>query len=82
MPSLYKRNSDLQKIKKKFGSNIEVLFISVDSNFEEVVPKFLKKNNFSNLRVYNDQKLIVSKKFKVTVMPTTIIINKNFKENI
>ena len=79
-PPCIKEIPDLQKIKKEFGSNIEVLFISVDSNFEEVVPKFLKKNNFSNLRVYNDQKLIVSKKFKVTVMPTTIIINKNFKE--
>ena len=55
-------------------------FISVDSNFKESVPKFLKKNNFSNLKVYNDEKLDISKKFNVKIMPTTIIINKNFEE--
>ena len=34
-----------EKLKKEFGSGLEVFFISVDSNFEKVVPKFLKKNN-------------------------------------
>ena len=57
-----------------------MFFISVDSNFKESVPKFLKKNNFSNLKVYNDEKLDISKKFNVKIMPTTIIINKNFEE--
>lgn len=71
---------DLQKLKKEFNAKVDVFFISVDSNFKESVPKFLKKNNFSNLKVYNDEKLDISKKFNVKIMPTTIIINKNFEE--
>ncbi|MEC8265284.1 MAG: TlpA disulfide reductase family protein [Pseudomonadota bacterium] len=71
---------DLQKLKKEFNAKVDVFFISVDSNFKESVPKFLKKNNFSNLKVYNDEKLNISKKFNVKIMPTTIIINKNFEE--
>ena len=79
-PPCIKEIPDLQKLKKEFGSDIEVLFISVDSNFQETVPKFLKKNKFSNIKVFNDQKLVISKKFKVKIMPTTIIISKSFKE--
>ena len=43
-PPCIKEIPDLQKLKKEFGSGLEVFFISVDSNFEKVVPKFLKKN--------------------------------------
>ena len=80
-PPCIKEIPDLQKLKKEFGSAIEILFISVDSNFEEAVPKFLKKNKLLNLRVFNDQKLIISKKFNIKIMPTTVIINKEFKES-
>ena len=62
------------------GSGLEIFFISVDSNFDKVVPKFLKKNKFSKLKVCNDQKQIISNKLKIKIMPTTIIINKEFKE--
>ena len=79
-PPCIKEIPDLQKLKKDFGTNVEVFFISVDSNFSEIVPKFLKKNNFSDLNIFNDQKLIISKKFNVKTMPTTIIINKSFEE--
>ena len=79
-PPCIKEIPDLQKLKKEFGSKLDVFFISVDSNFEEVVPKFLKKNKFSKLKVFNDQKLAISKKFEVKIMPTTIIINKEFQE--
>ena len=41
----------------------------------------LKKNKLLNLRVFNDQKLIISKKFNIKIMPTTVIINKEFKES-
>ena len=30
--------------------------------------------------MFNDQKLIISNKLKIKIMPTTIIINKEFKE--
>ena len=79
-PPCIKEIPDLQKLKKELGSGLEIFFISVDSNFDKVVPKFLKKNKFSKLKVFNDQKLIISNKFKVRIMPTTIIINKEFKE--
>ena len=79
-PPCIKEIPDLQKLKKEFGSELEVFFISVDSNFEKVVPKFLKKNKFSKLKVFNDQKLTISNKLKIKIMPTTIIINKEFKE--
>ena len=79
-PPCIKEIPDLQKLKKELGSRLEIFFISVDSNFDKVVPKFLKKNKFSKLKVFNDQKLIISNKFKVRIMPTTIIINKEFKE--
>ena len=79
-PPCIKEIPDLQKLKKEFGFGLEGFFISVDSNVEKVVPKFLKKNKFSKLKVFNDQKLIISNKLKIKIMPTTIIINKEFKE--
>ena len=79
-PPCIKEIPDLQKLKKELGSRLEIFFISVDSNFDKVVPKFLKKNKFSKLKVFNDQKLTISNKLKIKIMPTTIIINKEFKE--
>ena len=71
---------ELIELKKKFKNNVEVYFLSVDSNVKKTVPKFLKKNKLENLLVFNDEKLKVSSKFGVKVMPTTVIINKNFEE--
>ena len=48
-PPCIKEIPALQKLKKEFGSGLEIFFISVDSNFEKVVPKFLKKNKFLTL---------------------------------
>ena len=79
-PPCIKEIPELQKLKKEFGSDVEVFFISVDSNFKESVPKFLKKNKLLDLKVFNDEKLVVTKKFGVKIMPTTIIINRSFKE--
>ena len=71
---------ELIELKKKFKNNIEVYFIAVDSNVKKTVPKFLKKNNLESLLVFNDEKLKVSSRFGVKVMPTTVIINKDFEE--
>ena len=79
-PPCIKEIPELQKLKKEFDKTVEVFFISVDFNFKESVPKFLKKNKFSDLKVFNDENLALSKKFGVKIMPTTIIINKSFKE--
>jgi thiol-disulfide isomerase/thioredoxin len=69
---------DLIELKDKFEDKIDLYFVSVDQNVNKVVPKFLKKNNFKDLDIVNDEKLKISKKFNVKVMPTTIIINKDF----
>ncbi|MEE2695318.1 MAG: TlpA disulfide reductase family protein [Pseudomonadota bacterium] len=71
---------DLIKLEKKFKNKIKIFFISVDANPKKVVPKFLKKNNFENLPIYNDEKLNIAKKLNVKVMPTTLVINKDIKE--
>ena len=71
---------ELLELKKKFKNDVEIYFLSVDSNVKKTVPKFLKKNNLENLKVLNDEKLKISGKFGVKVMPTTVIINKKFEE--
>ncbi len=71
---------ELIELKEKFKNNIDVYFLSVDSNVKKTVPKFLKKNKLENLPIFNDEKLEISGKFGVKVMPTTVIINKNFEE--
>ena len=71
---------ELIELKKKFKKSVEVYFISVDFNVKKTVPKFLKKNKLENLLVFNDEKLKISNKFGVKVMPTTVIINQSFEE--
>ena len=71
---------ELIELKQKFKNNVEIYFLSVDSNVKKTVPKFLRKNKLESLIVFNDEKLKVSSKFGVKVMPTTVIINKNFEE--
>ena len=71
---------ELLELKKKFKNDVEIYFLSVDSNVKKTVPKFLKKNKLENLKVLNDEKLKISSKFGVKVMPTTVIINKEFEE--
>ena len=71
---------ELLELKKKFKNEVEIYFLSVDSNVKKTVPKFLKKNKLENLKVLNDEKLKISSKFGVKVMPTTVIINKKFEE--
>ena len=71
---------ELLELKKKFKDDVEIYFLSVDSNVKKTVPKFLKKNKLEDLKVLNDEKLKISSKFGVKVMPTTIIINKEFEE--
>ena len=71
---------ELLELKKKFNNDVEIYFLSVDSNVKKTVPKFLKKNKLEDLKVLNDEKLKISSKFGVKVMPTTVIINKKFEE--
>ena len=78
-PPCIKEIPDLLVLEKKF-KNIEVAFISVNHQINKTVPKFLKKHNLTDLAVYNDEKLEVSRKFNVKLIPASIIIDKNLRE--
>ncbi len=78
-PPCIKEIPHLLKLKQRFENQLEVYFVSVDFNVKKSVPKFLKKNKLENIDVFNDEKLLLSKKFSVSIMPTTIVINKNFE---
>ena len=71
---------ELIKLKEKFKKSVEVYFVSVDFNVKKTVPKFLKKNKLENLLIFNDEKMKISNKFGVKVMPTTVVINQSFEE--
>lgn len=79
-PPCVKEIPDLLDLKKKLGDQLDVLFISVDSNPTTVIPKFLKKNKIPEKNFFSDQKLNVSKQLNVKVMPTTIIVNDEHNE--
>ena len=79
-PPCIKEIPELIELKKKLNNKVEILFVSVDQNATKIVPKFLKKNNLSDIKVFNDQTLDISKGLDVTVMPTSIVIDKNFEE--
>ena len=75
-PPCIKEIPDLLNLKKKFESDIEIIFVSVDANPTKVIPKFLKKNELENFQTYIDKKLDLTKELSVKVMPTTLVINE------
>ena len=79
-PPCIKEIPELIRLKEKYKKDIEVVFISVDSNPSKVIPKFLKKNNFEDLVIFVDKKLTISKKLNVKIMPTTLLINNQLEE--
>ncbi len=79
-PPCIKEIPDLIKLKKKFERDVEIIFISVDSNPTKVIPNFLRKNDLGNFQTFVDSKLYLTKELGVKVMPTTLIINKGSYE--
>ena len=79
-PPCVKEIPDLLELKQQVGDELDIFFISVDSNPTEVIPRFLKKNKIPLKNFFSDQKLNISKQLKVKVMPTTIIVNNNLEE--
>ncbi len=76
-PPCIKEIPDLLELQEKFKNKVKLVFISVDSSPEKVIPKFIKKNNFKNFDVFTDQNFSITKKLKVKIMPTTIIVDKD-----
>ena len=79
-PPCIKEIPDLLEIQEKFKDKIKLVFISVDSSPEKVIPNFIKKNKFKNFDVYTDQNFLTSKSLNIKIMPTTIIVNKDLFE--
>ena len=79
-PPCIKEIPDLLEIQEKFKDKIKLVFISVDSSPEKVIPNFIKKNKFKNFDVYTDQQFLASKNLNIKIMPTTIIVNKELFE--
>ncbi len=79
-PPCIKEIPELIKLKKKFKNEIEIIFVSVDSNPNKAIPKFLKKHDFKDIILFIDKKLTLSKKLDVKKMPTTILINDKLEE--
>ena len=79
-PPCIKEIPDLLEIQEKFKEKIKLVFISVDSSPEKVIPNFIKKNKFKNFDVYTDQNFLTSKSLNIKIMPTTIIVNKELFE--
>ena len=75
-PPCIKEIPDLLDLKKRFESDIEIIFISVDANPTKVIPKFLKKNELKNFQTYIDKSLDLTKQLEVKVMPTTLVITE------
>ena len=79
-PPCIKEIPDLLEIQEKFKEKVKLVFISVDSSPEKVIPKFIKKNKFKNFDVYTDQNFLTSKSLNIKMMPTTIVVNKELFE--
>ena len=79
-PPCIKEIPDLLEIQEKFEGKIKLVFISVDSSPEKVIPNFIKKNKFKNFDVYTDQNFLTSKSLNIKIMPTTIVVNKELFE--
>ena len=60
--------------------DIDVFFISVDSNPSDSITNFLKKNKIDFPHFYTDKKMKISNELDIKVMPTTLIINREIQE--
>jgi len=79
-PPCIKEIPDLLKLQKLHKDSLSVLFISLDSNPDKVIHKFLKKNKFSNIEIFLDSQLKISDELNVKLLPTSIIIDKKLME--
>lgn len=60
------------------SKDYQVITIAVDSGDDKKIKKYLKDNNL-DFQVINDKNGILTKKFNISVFPTTFIYDKNKK---
>jgi thiol-disulfide isomerase/thioredoxin len=69
MPSLNRLAKALE------GTGVELLTISEDRKAAKVVPEFLKTKGLDNLKFHHDPKGLLSRKFGIVGLPSTVLIN-------
>lgn len=63
---------------KKNG--VDVLIISVDTAGVSKVPPFLSRHRITNTVIYWDPRSELMKKFGISVLPTTVVLNSKGQE--
>ncbi len=61
-------------------AGIDVILVSVDTGAATKVPSFLKKIGLENTEVYWDPRSELYKRFALSVLPSTVLINAQGKE--
>ena len=79
-PPCIKEIPDLLNLQKENAKEIDLFFVSMDFNIDAVMPKFLKKNKFDNMSIFQDPKMKLSEQLKVKILPTTLIFDKSVNE--
>lgn len=72
-----KEMKSLNSLQNK-ASNLRVITISQDKNID-IAKKFFKKNKHTSLEKYFDHDKKVLSKFSIRGLPTTFIVNKDYK---
>ena len=79
-PPCIKEIPELLDLKKNHAKEIDLFFVSMDFNIDAVMPKFLKKNKFDNMSIFQDSKMKLSEQLGVKILPTTLILDKSVNE--
>ena len=79
-PPCIKEIPELLDLQKENAKEIDLFFVSMDFNINTVMPKFLKKNKFVNMSIFEDSKMKLSEQLKVKILPTTLIFDKYVNE--
>tara|TARA_B100000989_G_scaffold240567_1_gene187428 strand:+ start:1755 stop:2270 length:516 start_codon:yes stop_codon:yes gene_type:complete len=79
-PPCIKEIPELLDLQKENANEIDLFFVSMDFNIDVAIPKFLKKNKFDNMSIFQDSKMKLSEQLKVKILPTTLIFDKSINE--
>jgi len=71
----------LNNLQQQMGSDdFEVVALSIDKGGPDVPADYMKKFNFSALKIYNDSKIKVRRALKLRGYPTTLLIDRQGRE--
>ncbi len=79
-PPCIKEIPELIELEQRYSKDLKVIFISVDLNPQKTLPKFLKKKKLGKFKPFIDNKLELTKKLNVKIMPTTLIVDNDLNE--